>query len=162
MLIFDSIPIFVIGFLLLGRGKMNTTGLVTLCAGLFDAFLGAYIIATGALGALSVYLGMFVFIFAFTFVVAGIVFMRGYDFMALGNTLLILGIIVLLYAVHLLLLHFFITSILSFTYVVLYFLFTGYCLGKIKATPVAAWCFICALATLLAPGFYLLTGAIFA
>lgn len=108
-LFFFSLCFIALGMMGLGKGKADGAGTVFYLVGIVDGILGFALLIlslhgfiVGALpeaaAAGNIATAFLVIIFAFTWLVAGIINMRGYDLMPLGNACILMGLFMFVYA----------------------------------------------------------------
>ncbi len=162
---FFSLSFIALGLVGLGKGKPEGAGTVFIFVGIIEAILGFIIIYAFLDSPVFISVGLLVLIFAFTWLAAGIVNLRGYDLVPLGNACILSGLMMLPFAA------FFIinselfstigwvwltVNVLSWAWVFWSVTLAAY--GKITF-PVLGWTFIIqAFYTLLIPAALLLTG----
>jgi len=162
---FFSLCFIAMGLMALGKGKPEGAGTVFTLAGIINAILGLMIIYVFIEWPVLISVGFLVLIFAFTWLAAGIVNLRGYDLVPLGNACILSGLMMLAFAA------FFIinrdvystigwiwltVNVVSWAWV--FWAVTLAAHGKITL-PVLGWTFfIQAFYTLLIPAALLLTG----
>jgi hypothetical protein len=93
-----SLAFFALGLMALGKGKPEGVGTVATVAGIIEAILGFIIIYTNLDSPIFISVGLLILIFAFTWVAAGIVNLRGYDLVPTGNTCIVSGLMMLPFA----------------------------------------------------------------
>lgn len=96
---FFSLSFIVLGLLGLGKGKPEGAGTVFTFVGIITGILGFIIINANLDSPVFISIGLLVLIFAFTWLVAGIVNLRGYDLVPLGNACILSGLMMLAFAV---------------------------------------------------------------
>jgi len=109
-LLFYGLSFIVLGMMGLGKGKADGAGTVFCNVGIIDGILGFALLISSLNGFISgalpeataasnIATAFLVLIFAFTWAAAGIINLRGYDLMPLGNAGILMGAFMLVYAV---------------------------------------------------------------
>jgi hypothetical protein len=108
-LFFFGLAFITLGMMGLGKGKADGAGTVFYIVGIVNGILGFALLGlslngfiVGALhegdAAGNIATALLVMIFAFTWLAAGIINMRGYDLMPLGNACILMGLFMFVYA----------------------------------------------------------------
>jgi len=157
VMMFYGLVLFAFGWLGLGKADAKSTGFIAFLGGLVGFIMGFYIYLTAMLAA------TLLLIFATTFMSGGVHLMYGLDLKGLGWLCVIFGIADAIYAGYFAMVKMPIFSVFCVAWLIVYMLFAAWCLtGKgIYGKYAGYWCLICALVTLLIPGFILVTGAVF-
>ena len=109
-LFFFGLSFITLGMMGLGKGKADGAGTVFLFVGIINSIVAFILLASsltasfaGVLSegpaAVNIATSLLVLIFAFTWMTAGIINLRGYDLMPLGNAGIFMGAFMLVYAV---------------------------------------------------------------
>lgn len=162
---FFSLSFIALGLMALGKGKPEGAGTVFTLVGAIEAILGLMIVHVFIDSPVFISVGFLVLIFAFTWLAAGIVNLRGYDLVPLGNACFLSGLMMLAFAAFFVINKELFSTIgwvwLTVNVVSWAFVFWSVTLaahGKIKL-PVLGWTFLIeAFYTLLIPAALLLTG----
>lgn len=167
VLFFFSLPFIALGMVGLGRGKPEAAGVVYTVVGLFEGIIGFVIIVANLGSPIFISVGTLILIFAFTWLTAGIISLRGYDLVPLGNACICSGIMMLAYAAFLVInrglyspigLAWLLVNILSWAWAFWSVTLAAY--GKIKL-HIVGWTFLSqAFYTLLIPAALLLMGVV--
>jgi hypothetical protein len=152
VMIVDWISLFVICFRFLGFYEAKPTGIIVAMCGFAHVIFG--LIATFTLG--NVYLAFLIWVFAITFIYAGIVIAKEYNTLTLAHASFTLGTVVLVYAIHYTTLGLPIWSLILYSFVILYYMFTATLLGKLPAKATAYFAMFNALVCLVSGGAYLM------
>jgi hypothetical protein len=165
--VFFSFAFIALGLMALGKGKAEGAGTVFTFVGVINAIMGLMIIYAFIDSPVFIAVGFLVLIFAFTWLAAGIVNLRGYDLVPLGNACILSGLMMIPFAVFFYINRELFTTIgwvwltvnvLSWAWA--FWSVTLAAHGKITL-PVLGWTFLIqAFYTLLIPAALLLTGAI--
>jgi hypothetical protein len=162
---FFSLSFIALGMVGLGKGKPEGAGTVFTLVGIIEAVLGFIIIYANLDSPVFIAVGLLVLIFAFTWLAAGVVNLRGYDLVPLGNACGLSGLMMFPFAA------FFVINSELFTtigwiwlvvnvvsWVWAFWSVTLAAYGKIRF-PVVGWTFLIqAFYTLLIPAALLLMG----
>ncbi len=108
-LFFFGLAFIVLGMMGLGKGKANGAGVVFYLVGIVTGILGFGLLVVSLYGfvagtlpeaaaAGNIATAFLVFIFAFTWLAAGMINMQGYDLMPLGNAAILMGLFMFVYA----------------------------------------------------------------
>jgi hypothetical protein len=108
-LFFFGLAFIALGMMGLGKGKADGAGTVFYFVGIINGILGFVLLALSLNGFISgtlhegiaagnIATAFLVMIFAFTWLAAGIINMRGYDLMPLGNACILMGLFMFVYA----------------------------------------------------------------
>ncbi|HAZ31345.1 MAG TPA: hypothetical protein DCY61_01385, partial [Dehalococcoidia bacterium] len=92
---FFSLSFIALGLMALGKGKPEGAGTVFTFVGVIEAILGFIIINANLDSPVFISVGFLVLIFAFTWLAAGIVNLRGYDLVPVGNACILSGLMML-------------------------------------------------------------------
>ena len=152
VMIVDWITLFVICFRFLGRYDAMPTGILVAISGFAHVFFGW--IAVTQLG--DVYLAFLIWVFAYTFIYAGIVIAKDFDTHTLAHGAFALGTVVLVYAIHYTMLALPIWSAILYVFVILYYMFTATLTGKLDAKYTAYFAMFAAIVCLVSGGLYLM------
>ncbi len=95
---FFSLSFITLGLVGLGKGKPEGAGTVFIFVGIIEAILGFIIVYANLDSPVFISVGLLVLIFAFTWLAAGIVNLRGYDLVPLGNACILSGLMMLPFA----------------------------------------------------------------
>jgi|GEM_PF-5725295 len=164
---FFGLAFITFAMMALGKGKAEGAGTVFIFVGAINAILGFMLLWANLANPVLISVAFLVLIFAFTWLAAGIINIRGYDLMPLGNASILSGLMMLAFAV------FFIINGAAFSTVGLVWLvinalswaFTFWSItlvtyGKMKLATAGKAAFIMAFYTLWIPAALLLTGVI--
>jgi hypothetical protein len=158
-MIFYGLVLFMFSWQLFGKVDAKAAGYVVFAGGFVGLVMGLFTyIALGL--ALP---GTLVIVFAVTFMVAGYWSIRGLDPKTLAYFLLYLGIVDAIYAVYFAIVGLYVFSTFCWAWFLVYLLFVLALLtGRpVYSTAAKYWCLVCSFATLLIPGFLLVSGMVF-
>ena len=158
VMMFYGLALFALGWMGLGKADAKSAGFIALLAGLVGFIMGFYVYLSIMLAA------TLLLIFATTFITSGVHLMFGLDVKGLGWLCVIWGIADAIYAGYFALVAMPIFSAFCASWFIVFMLFAFWCLtGKgIYAKYAGYWCLFNSFATLLIPGFLLVTGMVFA
>jgi len=95
---FFSVALITLAMMALGKGKAEGAGAVFTFVGVIDAVVGFMLLWANLASPVFIAVAFLVLIFAFTFLAAGIINIRGYDLMPLGNANILSGLMMLAFA----------------------------------------------------------------
>jgi len=95
---FFGLAFITFAMMALGKGKAEGAGTVFIFVGAINAILGFMLVWANLANPVFISVGFLVLIFAFTWLAVGIINMRGYDLMPLGNANILSGLMMLAFA----------------------------------------------------------------
>jgi len=95
---FFSVAFITLAMMALGKGKAEGAGTVFAFVGVINAIVGFMLLWANLASPVFIAVAFLVLIFAFTWLVAGIINIRGYDLMPLGNANILSGLMMLAFA----------------------------------------------------------------
>jgi len=95
---FFSVALITLAMMALGKGKADGAGTVFIFVGAINAIMGFMLLWANLASPVFIGVAFLVLIFAFTFLAAGIINIRGYDLMPLGNANILSGLMMLAFA----------------------------------------------------------------
>lgn len=95
---FFGLAFITFAMMALGKGKADGAGVVFTFVGAITAILGFMLLWANLASPVFISVALLVLIFAFTWLAAGIVNLRGYDLVPLGNACILSGLMMLAFA----------------------------------------------------------------